>query len=61
MLKAHAHAQHASADVMAINAGIRGFLNCMTLIWHVVCGLGHASVFAALGSIERPNAVNRFT
>ena len=47
-------------DARAVNVGFRDFLNCMDPPRHPACRLGRASVFAALGFLERPNAVNRF-
>ena len=54
------HTWYSFLDAWAVGAGLRDFLNCMDPPWHTACCLGRASVFAALGLLERPNAVNRF-
>jgi hypothetical protein len=42
------------------SAGPLIFMNCMNPVRYFLYRFGCASVFAALGFVERPNAVNRF-
>lgn len=60
MSTAHTHTWSALLEARVVGAGLRDFLNCMAPPRHPACCLGRASVFAALGFLERPNAVNRF-
>jgi hypothetical protein len=56
----HTQAQDSFLDPLQAGVGVPYFLNCMDPLQRLACGLGRASVFAALGFLERPNAVNRF-
>ena len=61
MSTTHTHIRHPFMDSLAIGQGLRDFLNCTApSAWHPACRVGRASVFAALGCLERPNTVNRF-
>ena len=60
MSTTHTNTSRSVSDAWLIGAGFRDFLNCMDPQRHPVCHAGCASVFAALGFLERPNAVNRF-